>query len=336
MEEAAAIPVDQEIVDVRAWMFNCDRERAEINAQQADMSQRLLNQEKFLITLNNNVEQLLKNFVPQAPNVSPQAPPLQAASSATIFRDYEPKLQMPNRYEGVPGKCRNFLAQCELFFRSQPSRFLVDESRISFILSLLSGTALDWAGPLIRTRSIIVGSSDRLMKELISVFDHNITVHDAATRLMHLEQGRKSVAEFSIEFRSLASSTDWPEGPLMTLFIHALSEPVRDALATLEPHTSLDALVQTAIRIDNRVRERTKERQSGKGGSRHFQVSTPKNMGSPALSDSLDLGEPMQVDSALVKRSSNVRRRKIVCYHCNKPGHIKPFCPDLQGNGQSL
>ena len=93
------------------------------------------------------------------------------------------------------------------------------------------------------------------MQEIISVFDHDVTGHDAVTQLMHLQQGVGVVVEFPIKFRVLASETGWPVVPLMTIFIHALSEPVKDALATLEPPATLDALVRTAIRIDNRVQE---------------------------------------------------------------------------------
>ena len=46
-----------------------------------------------------------------------------------------------------------------------------------------------------------------------------------------LQQGIGRVVEFSNKFRALASETGWPEAPLMTIFIHALSEPVKDALA---------------------------------------------------------------------------------------------------------
>ena len=71
---------------------------------------------------------------------------------------------------------------------------------------------------------------------------------------MNINQGRKSVAELAILFRSIATSTGWLDEPLMVIFNRALSEPVRYALSLLEAPTSLDALVERAIRVDNRIR----------------------------------------------------------------------------------
>lgn len=312
----------------------------ELTQRQFELQERLLSQGRCLALLTNNLEVLAKDVATlvaqaQAPHTPPPAVPTipQPIPNVPPAATREPKLQLPNRYEGQPGKCKNFLAQCEIFFRAQPSRFQNEDSRICFILSLLAGAALDWVGPLIRANSAVVNSLGSLMNELISVFDHNVSGQDAATRLMNLSQGRRSVAEFSITFRSLASSTGWADEPLMTIFIRSLSEPVRDALATVEPSKSLDALVQTAIRIDNRVREREKEKQMVKGKVNYFDTHFAKPLTAPVTStESNNCGEPMQVDGAMVRNVRNFKGRRIICYHCNKPGHIKPRCPDLKGN----
>ena len=180
------------------------------------------------------------------------------------------------------------------FFRAQPLQFSTEDSRVSFILSLLTGKGLSWAGPLIRSGSPIVSTRDSLMQEMISVFDCCITGHDAATRLMCLQQGVGGVAEFSIKFRALASETGWPEAPLMTI------SKVKDALATLEPPTTLDTPVRMAIRIDNRVQEWKRGKRGGKGHSSappgHF--PSPSSHATLALSlGSPKSDEPMQMDS---------------------------------------
>lgn len=203
----------------------------------------------------------------------------------------------------------------KFFFKVQPSRFTNEDSRVAFIFSLLSGTALSWAGSLIRSKSRIVNTTESLMNESISVFDHNITGQNATTRLMNFKQGKRSVAEFSILFRSLASETGWDDIPLMTVFIHALSEPVRDALATLDPPSSLDALVKTAVRIDNRVREREREKQIDlvKGNVNQSVTPLSKSFSAPVhLLDAPSQSEPMQVDGAVVR---SVRVPKKTSYY---------------------
>ena len=93
---------------------------------------------------------------------------------------------------------------------------------------------------------------------------------------------------------------------------------------------TLDALVRTAIQIDNRVQERERGKQGGKGHSSHSHATLAPSLGSPKFD------EPMQVDSSFVPQAHNDKRKKIVCFHCNKPGRIKPRCPELKGNGKSF
>lgn len=313
-----------------------DRALMEMNRIQAEFHERLSGQESNMGRLLNQIERLTENvatlsfqFTQASQRVPAPMPQLPNAVPLPVSGQKEAKVQLPVRYQGQPDKCRNFLAQCEVCFRAQPSRYATEESRICLILSLLEGKALDWVGPLIRNNSEIVRSLEKLRNELISVFDHSFTDQEAATRLMNLNQGRNSVAEFSILFRSVASSTGWADAPLMSLFVRSLSEPVRDALAMVEIPKSLDALVQIAIRIDNRMREREKERLASKGRPLQMKGQFPKSVAVPFPSTALpeSESEPMQVDGAVVHKPAI--KRKIICYHCRRPGHIKPRCPDL-------
>ena len=335
MEKPATSPIELAINSQQATLDGHSRGIETLNNQQLELLEHLRvqdgslrRQEKVLAGLADSVRALAN----QAKSSQAQSLPTPASPAPVSTR--EPKLQLPLRYGGEAGRCRDFLAQCEIFFRAQPSRFSTEDSRVAFILSLLTGVALSWAGPLIRARSPIVSTTNTLMQEMISVFDHDVTGHDAGTRLMHLRQGGGSVAEFSIRFRSLASETGWPEAPIMTMFIQALSGPVRDALATLDPPATLDALVRTAIRIDNRVQERDREKQ-GRRDPLDGHLTLPGSRAGEAPSLVAESSEPMQVDSSMVRQSKRNKRR-IICFHCQKPGHIRPYCPELKGNGKSL
>ena len=112
------------------------------------------------------------------------------------------------------------------------------------------------------------------------------------------------------------------------------AEICRETSKTLQ--TSPWALVQAAIRIDNRIRERERERPSvtlprqstlglasGSDASAAPQVSACKPV------------EPMEIDSALGRRRDPPKRR-IVCFRCGQPGHISPNCNSKKGNGQPL
>ena len=218
---------------------------------------------------------------------------------------------------------------CLIFFKSQPSRFGTEDARTAFILSLLTSKALAWADPLIRAQSPVVTDSQRLMNEMAIVFDHDITGQEAATRLTRLRQGSQSVAEFSIEFRALAGETGWNDGPLITLFMNALSDPVRDALAPFDPPASLGQLITTTIRIDNRVRERGREKADRVNWSMHSGLSLPvQNAG---LSSAQGAEEPMQVDSLSFR--SCLKYQQVRCYGCNELGHLRSTCPKRAKQG---
>ena len=78
----------------------------------------------------------------------------------------------------------------------------------------MTRTALAWAEPLIHSDSPVVRDIDRLTKEMVLVFDHDVSGQEAAMRLTRLLQGNETVTAFSITFRTLAGETGWAEAPL--------------------------------------------------------------------------------------------------------------------------
>ncbi len=74
----------------------------------------------------------------------------------------------------------------------------------------------------------------------------------------------------------------------MVCFLNGLSEAIKDDMATREPSSDLETLFDQAIRLDNHLRERSRNRPS---------VSTLS--ASPALAQMLpisqDSSEPMQL-----------------------------------------
>ena len=87
-----------------------------MNKQQVDLNERMrfqveaMQRQINMSTLSENMQTLsdtMSRLVPQAPT-----PPLNFHSATDSRITREPKLQMPLRYEGEPGKCRNVLARC--------------------------------------------------------------------------------------------------------------------------------------------------------------------------------------------------------------------------------
>ncbi len=59
-------------------------------------------------------------------------------------RFIEPRLPPPAFYSGEPQLCRSFLVKCSLYISLQPSSFPTEESKIAFVITLLSGRAARW------------------------------------------------------------------------------------------------------------------------------------------------------------------------------------------------
>lgn len=145
----------------------------------------------------------------------------------------------PAPYSGDLGSCQAFLTQCSLVFKQQPWTYASERSRIAFLIGCLRGQALHWASAVWERQERVCFSYSAFIAEMKMVFDHPVRGGDAAKRLFSLHQGNRSVAEFAIEFRSLAVESGWNKEALHGPFLNALSEELKDEMAAREPPLSI-------------------------------------------------------------------------------------------------
>lgn len=171
--------------------------------------------------------------------------------------------------------------------------------------------------------------------KLKTVFDHPDHVGNSSKRLFNLRQGSNSVAEYSIEFWTLAADSKWNEEALQGAFLNGLNESIKDKLATRDEPADLHSLVSLSIKLDNRLRERRRER----GGQPHLggqvsqpstsQVSPPRSRLPPVPGSIPRMEEePMQVDRA--RLPPTVRQQRLQareCLYCGDATHILATCP---------
>lgn len=65
-----------------------------------------------------------------------------------------------------------FLLQCSLYVNQQPSLYPTDTGRISFVCSLLTGKALDWATAVWRDDSSVFPTFAEFLQRFREVFEH--------------------------------------------------------------------------------------------------------------------------------------------------------------------
>lgn len=289
--------------------------------------------------LNTMLQQLTTNLsTAQAPvqstaSESPASAPLPAPSVQSPREVHVPD---PEPYSGDMGKCGGFLLQCSLVFSQKPATYATGASKVAFVMGLLQGKALDWAAAMWQKDPLIRNNFNVFEKEIRKVFDHPVKGKEASKRLLTLTQGARSVAEYSVDFRTLAAEAAWDDSALQSVFVNGLSEQLKDELALKDESKDLDDLITTAIRIDNRLRERKRER-----SSRHSTVTNTRNApprgpsgftvppdSTAQLSQASTEAEPMQLGRAKLTPAEKQRRIQAgECIYCGQLGHFLITCP---------
>ena len=251
------------------------------------------------------------------PAPPPAAPPANRDSYAS---DPEP-------FFGDVDKCRGFFLQCSMVFMQRPLTFSTEQSKVHYVMGLLRGRALAWAEAANANQPLTSLTYDDLVSKVKGVFDHPDHRGDAAKRLLNIRQGTKSVADFSVDFRILAADAGWDEPALRGVFVNALSEQMKDELAARDDSTDFDSLVTLAIKLDNRLRERRRERTARPPSSR-LPPTPPFVTTRPSLQPEVTEEEPMELGRAHLTPAERSRRlRAGECLYCGKLGHMLAACP---------
>lgn len=309
-----------------------ERIRAALATQGAMLVQQQRNQETMLAEIRQLTHALTNLAANPTPSTGAPAAAM-AVPPGPPVATREPRLPPPERYDGRPEGCREFLTQCSLVFSLQPLTFPTEQSRVAYIITLLSGRALSWATAEWESQSPACSDANAFTRELRKIFDTSrvISGHETGRRLAACRQGDRSVADYSIHFRTLAMEAGWEEKALVVLYAQGLSESMKDELALRELPESLDGIVELSVRVDNRRRERSHER-----ASTHDAPSQLPSMREPIRwSPEETTGEEaMQLGAAQL--SSVERRRRLDerrCFRCGRKGHRYAACPGGSGNG---
>lgn len=81
------------------------------------------------------------------------------------------------------------------------------EQRIAFFVQLLRDRALLWAQAALKANPDITYAV--FLSKFKNVFEKESSAEAAALRLLNLKQGKRSMADYSIDFQILAEETGW-------------------------------------------------------------------------------------------------------------------------------
>ncbi len=119
------------------------------------------------------------------------------------------RISLPDKFDGSAEKCRGFLRQCTIYFYNQPEAFRRDSAKCSFMMSLLTGKALEWASAVWDQDDCLKTSFDYFSKQIREVFEYPAGGRDVSLQL--LVTSRKSHSSRLCHWVSHPSGAKWLE-----------------------------------------------------------------------------------------------------------------------------
>ncbi len=185
-----------------------------------------------------------------------QPPPPAPVLPALAMVAPEPKISLPEKFDGTRLKFRGFVSQVRLIMQLHPHRYFDDTTRVGFIGTLLTRIAATWFVPILETSSLLLQDFNAFMAKFEAMFGDSDKVRTSANKLRRLQQGTRSAIVYASKFKQLACDVNWGEAALIDQFRYGLRDDVQDLLLTLADPSSFSEAITQAIRCDNRLFER--------------------------------------------------------------------------------
>lgn len=173
------------------------------------------------------------------------------------------KVKEPDTFDGSePKKLNNFILLCNLYFRNNPA-YSDGNSRVTFALTHLRGTALDYFEPMISSSKFYSWESDwsefvELLRNQFGPIDPTADAEDHIDELKMKDNQR--ILKYNIEFNRLAVLTGWDDSVLRHRYYSGLAERIKDVMGQVGKPATLEKMRTLAHSIDARHWERTREK----------------------------------------------------------------------------
>jgi hypothetical protein len=273
------------------------------------------------------------------------------------------KAKEPDTFDGSdPKKLSNFILLNSLYFRSNPA-YSDDEAKVTFALSYLRGTALEYFEPALladRTPDWL-GDWSVFTKTLRTQFGPIDPTADAEDSLDNLKmRDNQRILKYNVDFNRLAIQTGWSESVLRHRYYSGLAERIKDIMGQQGKPSTLDEMKTLAHAIDSRHWERLREKsraeksqsksdnktssksdnksdnksgnsgKSAKGNQSNTSTSSDKNTNSNKSSKTATSGssvaDKLGKDGKLTSEERQRRFDNNLCLYCGGTGHKTSDC----------
>ena len=177
------------------------------------------------------------------------------------------KPRAPDAFDGMdPHKLDNFVFQCSMYFAVRSADFPDDESRVTFALSYLTDTPLDWFRTEFNDSLSLsalppwFSSYPLFTAELRRLFGPSDPVTSAMDFLEGLRyEDTTKAARYTLDFNNFARRTGWNDRALLHQFYKNLPDRLKDEIARVGKPNNLRALQELVNVLDQRYWERQSE-----------------------------------------------------------------------------
>ncbi len=270
-------------------------------------------QDPFQVLVDSLKKVLQNPPVSPAPSAPAPSPVVSSSPSQILFAS---PMAQPAPFSGEAEECNGFLLQCSLTIELQPQMFPTEQSKIAFVISALTGPALQWAETIWNQAGPATQSFSCLLIHFREVFGRSSGDSSIGEQLYQLKQGALSINQYSLKFRTLAAASGWNEPSLITAYRQGLNPKLRLHLAAYDDAHGLERFIQLAIRCSHRMLSCSPGISTA--------IAPPPNR-QPEVHNP---PEPMQTDTnRLTASERQIRLTQHLCLYCGASGHMILACP---------
>ena len=270
------------------------------------------------------------------------------------------KAKEPDTFDGSdPKKLNNFILLCNLYFRNN-SAYSDDNAKVTFALTHLRGTALEYVEPLLNAEDDLTWEDDwqefvRMLRTQFGPIDPTADAEDNIDNLKMKDNQR--ILKYNVEFNRLAVQTGWDDSVLRHRYYSGLAERIKDSMGQTGKPSTLEEMKTIAHSIDARHWERIREKsRSGSDKttnatsanksdkkptpsnnsytSNNSKSSTSKASGSntnkndkPKPTTNNPIADKLGKDGKLTPQERQRRFDNNLCMFCGQSGHTASNCP---------
>jgi hypothetical protein len=249
------------------------------------------------------------------------------------------KIPVPESYHGERSKLKGFLIQADLYLTFHGAHFSSDTERVLWVVTLLRGAALNWIEGYIQDYMKNTNAKGQITTAMrvdtqkmfgtykgfilrINATFGEVDEEKVAERAIQTLRQKGSAATYTAEFQRYSTKTGWNDDALRAQYYRGLKDFVKDELVREDKAESLEELITTAVKIDNRNYERALERKGFYDPG--YRQRAPRNHDN-------SWPRPMELDVATEKprlspQDKEKHMRNRTCFNCGKPGHMARNC----------